>query len=90
MQGAKTPEEWWRSFSAPGTEAFKQDFARWESLKRNLLVALEAVESDLSDQLRAKENHERLNAGGHDTVSDSYRQLVDKYYKSLAAPRKPQ
>ncbi len=90
MQGGKTPEEWWRSFSAPGTEAFKQDFARWESLKKNLLVALEAVESDVSDQLRAKENQERLNAGGHDAVSDSYRQLVEKYYKSLAAPRKPQ
>jgi hypothetical protein len=89
MAGAKTPEDWWRSFSAPGTEAFKQDFARWESLKKNLLVALEAVESQVSDQLRAKENNERLNAGGHDTVAESYRQLVEKYYRSLAAPRKP-
>ena len=33
MAGTKTPEDWWRSFSAPGTEAFKQDFARWESLQ---------------------------------------------------------
>jgi hypothetical protein len=89
MQGAKTPEEWWRSFSAPGTEGFKQDFAQWESLKNNLLLALEAVESEVSDQLRAKENNARLNAGGHDTVSESYRQLVEKYYRSLASPRNP-
>ena len=87
MAGAKTPEEWWRSFSAPGTEAFKQDFARWESLKQNLLVALEDVESHVSDQLRARESKERLNAGGHDTVTESYRQLVEQYYRSLAAPR---
>jgi hypothetical protein len=85
--GAKTPEEWWRSFSAPGTEAFKQDFARWESLKKNLIVALETIESQVSDQLRSKENNARLNAGGHDSVSGSYRQLVEKYYRSLAAPR---
>jgi len=90
MEGPKTPEEWWRSFSAPGTEAFKQDFARWESLKQNLLVALEQVESQVSDQLRARENKERLNAGGHDAVSESYRTLVEKYYRSLAAPRRPQ
>jgi hypothetical protein len=88
--GAKTPEDWWRSFSAPGTEAFKQDFARWESLKKNLLVALETVETNVADQLRAKESQERLNAGGHDSVSESYRHLVEKYYRSLAAPRQPQ
>ena len=81
---------WSRSFSAPGTEAFKQDFARWESLKKNLLVALETVESEASGQLRARENKERLNAGGHEAVGTAYRELVEKYYRSLAAPRKPQ
>jgi hypothetical protein len=30
-----------------------------------------------------------LNAGGHQTVSDSYRDNVEKYFRSLAAPRKP-
>ena len=55
--------------------------------KQNLLVALEDVESKVSDELRARENKERLNAGGHDAVSDAYRELVDKYYRSLAAPR---
>ncbi len=88
MPRGTTPEQWERSVSAPGTEAFKQDFANWESLKKNLLVALERTESKLSDQLRARENRERLNAGRHDAVAESYRELVDRYYQSLAAPRK--
>ena len=53
MRGPATPEDWRPSVSAPGTEAFKQDFARWESLKQNLLLALENVERSLSDELRA-------------------------------------
>jgi DNA repair exonuclease SbcCD ATPase subunit len=88
-KGGTTPEQWERSFSAPGTEGFKQDFAKWESLKKNLLVALERTESQLSEQLRARESRERLNAGRHDAVSDTYRDLVDRYYQSLAIPRKP-
>ena len=88
-KGGTTPEQWQRSVSAPGTEAFKQDFAKWESLKKNLLVALEQTESKLADQLRARETRERLNAGRHDAVADTYRELVDRYYQSLAAPRRP-
>jgi hypothetical protein len=88
MQGPNSEEGWWRSFSAPGTEAFKQDFSRWESLKKNVLVALENVETKLSSDLRERENKQRLNAGGHDAVSEPYRALVEKYYRSLAAPRK--
>jgi hypothetical protein len=87
LQGPDTDASWWRSFSAPGTEAFKQDFSRWESLKTNLLIALEDVETKLSGELRAQENKERLNVGGHEAVSDEYRDLVDKYYRALAAPR---
>jgi hypothetical protein len=87
--GGSTPEQWQRSVSAPGTESFKQDFAKWESLKKNLLVALEQTESQLSDQLRTRENRERLNVGRHDAVADTYRELVDRYYQSLAAPRRP-
>jgi hypothetical protein len=88
MQAPNSDEGWWRSFSAPGTEAFKQDFSRWESLKKNLLVALEGVETKLSAELREHENKQRLNAGGHDAVSESYRSLVEKYYRSLASPRR--
>ena len=87
-KGGSTPEQWQRSVSAPGTEGFKQDFANWESLKKNLLVALDRTESQLSDQLRARENRERLNAGRHDAVADTYKALVDRYYQSLAAPRR--
>ena len=90
MRGQDGNENWWRSFSAPGTEAFKQDFARWESLRNNLLVALEDVDTKVSGELRARANKERLNAGGHDAVGEAYRELVDKYYRSLATPRKPQ
>ncbi|PHY11203.1 MAG: hypothetical protein CK533_05730 [Acidobacterium sp.] len=89
MPGGTTPEQWQRSVSAPGTEAFKQDFANWESLKKNLLVALDRTELQLSGQLRTRENRERLNAGRHDAVSETYRELVDRYYQSLAVPRKP-
>ena len=63
--------------------------AKWEELKKNLLVALDHTESQLSDQLRAREGRERLNAGRHDAVADTYRELVDRYYQSLAAPRRP-
>ena len=88
QKGGSTPEQWQRSVSAPGTEAFKQDFAKWEELKKNLLVALEQTESQLSEQLRTRESRERLNAGRHDAVADTYRTLVDRYYQSLAAPRR--
>jgi hypothetical protein len=89
QDGLQTPDDWWPSLSAPGTEAFKQDFARWESLKQHLLVALERTETRVSGQLREREARERLNAGGHQGVSEAYRQTVDRYYQSLAAPRKP-
>ncbi|MFN2444638.1 MAG: hypothetical protein ABR606_03490 [Vicinamibacterales bacterium] len=88
MLGSNTPEGWWPSISAPGTESFKQDFAKWESLKQNLLVALEQVETSVSGKLRDRENRERLNAGRHEAVPESYREQVDRYYRSLAAPRR--
>ena len=90
MRGPSTPEAWQPSQSAPGTEAFKQDFARWETLKRSLLVALEKVERGLSDELRQQASRDRLNAGASDAVPDDYRQLVDRYYRSLATPRRPE
>jgi hypothetical protein len=88
MGGPATPEQWQPSVSAPGTEAFKQDFARWESLKSNLLTALEKVERNLTTQLRLQETKDRLNAGASDAVPDDYRAMVEKYYRSLATPRR--
>jgi hypothetical protein len=84
-----TPENWYPSLSAPGTESFKQDFSRWEALKKNLLLALERTETRLSAQLRERESRERLQVGGHQGVADEYREMVDRYYESLATPRRP-
>jgi hypothetical protein len=83
-----TPEGWRASVSAPGTEAFKQDFTRWESLKAHLLLAIEQVESQASEQLREREARDRLNAGRREAAPDAYRDQVDRYYRSLAVPRK--
>ena len=87
--GGQTPEDWWPSISAPGTEAFKQDFSKWESLKDNLLLGLERTENRLSGQLRERATRERLDAGGHEGVDEAYREMVDRYYQSLASPRRP-
>ncbi|MDP1570286.1 MAG: hypothetical protein Q8L86_09800 [Vicinamibacterales bacterium] len=89
MGGGSTPEGWRASVSAPGTEGFKQDFARWESLKAHLLLAIEQIEGQASEQLRAREARDRLNAGRREAAPDAYRDQVDRYYRSLAAPRKP-
>jgi hypothetical protein len=86
--GPATPENWYPSLSAPGTEAFKQDYGKWESLKKHLLAALEKTETRVSGQLREREARERLNAGGHQGVSSEYQEMVDRYYQSLATPRK--
>lgn len=90
MRGPSTPEAWQPSVSAPGTEAFKQDFARWESLKQQLLTALEKVERSKADELRQQDTKHRLSAGASEAVPDDYRKLVEKYYRSLAAPRRPE
>jgi hypothetical protein len=86
--GLTTPENWYPSLSAPGTEAFKQDFSKWETLKKGMLTALERTETRLSSQLRERESRARLNAGGYEGVSSDYQEMVDRYYQSLAAPRK--
>ena len=53
-------------------------------------MALEKVERSLTDELRQQESRDRLNAGASDAVPDDYRRLVDKYYRSLATPRRPE
>jgi hypothetical protein len=75
--------------SAPGTEAWKQDFTKWEELKKQMEVALEKAETTLASQLREQESKDRLNAGATQAVPDAYRRLVDKYYRALASKKKP-
>jgi hypothetical protein len=77
------------TLSAPGTEAFKQDFAKWEVLRRQATRALENVESSLSRQLQAKEAHDRLATGVDDKAPPEYQQQVDSYFKALATKKKP-
>jgi DNA repair exonuclease SbcCD ATPase subunit len=79
-----TPQGQQLSQSAPGTDSFKQDFSKWESLKKGMTLALEQVQVSLAQKLAEKQNRERLNAGANDRVPDEYRKLVDKYYESLA------
>lgn len=76
------------STTAPGTEAFKQDFARWEDLKRQATQALEAAQTSLSKKLQARDAKERLAAGADDKAPPEYQKQVDDYFKSIAAKKK--
>ncbi len=75
--------------SAPGTEAFKQDFAKWQELKRQATAALESVESSLAARLKEKDTKDRLAAGADDTAPAAYQRQVDSYFRALAAKKKP-
>jgi hypothetical protein len=74
--------------SAPGTEAFKQDFAKWDTLTRQAAVALEQAESTLAKKLQANASKDRLAAGVEDNAPPEYRKQVDSYFKAIAAGRK--
>jgi hypothetical protein len=82
-----TPEGQEMVMSAPGTEAFKQDFAGWESLRRNVDLALEQIEASLSARLQDRQARDRVQAAGEGRAPESYRRLVDEYYRSLARKR---
>lgn len=83
-QGMGTPDEQQYSHSAPGTEAFKQDFARWDVLRRDVNSALEKLQNSLSDRIAEREARDRLNNGGDERAPDEYRQQLSEYYRSLA------
>ena len=73
------------TFSAPGTEAFKQDFARWQELRDQATRALDRVTASVSKRLEAQGQHDRLAAGLDDKAPASYREQVDAYFKAIAA-----
>jgi len=77
------------TLSAPGTEAFKQDFARWDEMRRQATQALENVESTLSKKLQAKQAKDRLAAGADDKPPAGYQKQVDSYFKAIASKKKP-
>jgi len=77
------------TLSAPGTEAFKQDFAAWEILRQQATLALEKAASTLSKKLQARQVKDRLAAGVDDKAPAEYQNQVDSYFKALAARKKP-
>ncbi len=82
--GASTPEQQEYSRSAPGTEAFKQDFSKWESLRKEIDLALEKHDAAVSARLARKLGADRLSGGGSERVPEAYRAMIAKYYESLA------
>ena len=88
IRRGSTPEEQGSSRSAPGTEAFKQDRSRWESLRQNVDRALEEHDAAVSRQLAKTLGEDRLTVGGSERVPEQYRRLVAKYYESLARVKK--
>ena len=76
-------------FASPGTEAFKQDFAKWEDLRRQATQALEQAEASLSKKLQAKQAKDRLAAGADDNPPPEYKKQVDSYFKAIAGKKKP-
>ena len=76
--------------SAPGTEPFKQDFTQWEQLRKQVTLALDRAESELSRRLQARDTRDRLAAGVDDQPPAGYQDQVDSYFKSLAGRKKPE
>lgn len=83
-QNMATPETHEFSRSAPGTEAFKQDYSGWETLRRDIDLAMERYEASMSKRIAREAAADRLNAGGSDRVPDAYRRSIARYYESLA------
>ena len=76
------------TFSAPGTEAFKQDLSRWESLQDQATRALEQIASTISQRLNVKGGAaDRAAAGVDDSAPAAYRPQVDAYFKAIAAKK---
>ena len=75
--------------SAPGTEAFKQDFAKWEEMRRQATQVLDNVETSLSKKIQAKQAHDRLAAGADDKAPAGYQKQVDDYFKAIAGNKRP-
>ena len=84
-RGMSTPEGQDMVPSAPGTEAFKQDFSTWQTLHKDVTLGLERLEAALSQQLIERASRDRLRAGAPDNTPDEYQTVVEQYFRSLAA-----
>ncbi len=79
-----TPEQHEWSRSAPGTEAWKQDYGKWQSLSSDVKQALERYESGAAERLSRALTADRLRGGGSDRVPDAYQRRIARYFESLA------
>jgi hypothetical protein len=87
-QSGATPEQHEFSRSSPGNEAFKQDFGRWEALRKDVDLAMEHYEATVAARLARKTADDRLSAGGSERVPEAYRSLVSRYFESIAKVKK--
>jgi hypothetical protein len=77
------------TLSAPGTEGFKQDFARWQDLRRQATAALDRAETALTRQLQAAQAKDRLAAAPDESAPRAYAEQVERYFRALAAGTQP-
>jgi len=83
-----TPEEAWSpSRSAPGTQQWKQDFSKWESMRKGVAQALEEYEASLTAKLAEQLAAERVHAGYDAQTPEAWRKLVADYYEAIAKRR---
>jgi hypothetical protein len=82
--GGATPEQHEWSAVDKGTEAFKQDFSKWDSLRKDVDSALDRYEASVVARAARRSLQDRLSAGGSERVPDDYRRLIARYYESLA------
>ena len=79
-----TPETHEYSRSAPGNEAFKQDFSSWATLRKDVDLALEHYEASVTARQGTADRDARLHGGGSERVPESYRDSVAKYFEAIA------
>ena len=72
------------TLSSPGTEAFKQDFAKWDDLRSRASDALAKAETAIDKRLQGSTNAAPLPAGVEDRPPATYQSQVDSYFKALA------
>ena len=71
------------SGAAPGTEAFKQDLAEWASLRADVRLAIGGYPASEDDAPGAARG-DALHVGPDERIPESYRGLVERYYRSLS------
>ena len=86
--GGTTPEQHEWSQADPGTEDYKQDFSGWQSLRKEINLALERTEASVSARLARQAARDRLSAGGSDRAPDEYERLIARYYEAIARGKK--